>query len=60
MLEVLTLGQKADDEEFETLMVFGLMAFGADALQWDERVFMYRTGIALKLWEKGVGRARLI
>jgi hypothetical protein len=33
------------------------MWFGSEALQWPEEVFYYRTGIALKLWEKGVGKS---
>ena len=43
----------------ETLTVFGLMWFGAEALKWDEELFYYRTGIALMLWEKGVGKTRI-
>jgi hypothetical protein len=35
------------------------MWFGTEALQWPEEVFYYRTGIALKLWEKGVGKTQM-
>jgi hypothetical protein len=35
------------------------MVFGAEAAKWDEELFFYRVGIALKWWEKGVGRIRM-
>jgi hypothetical protein len=38
------------------MIVFGAMWFGAEALKWSDDTFFYRTGIALRLWEKGVGR----
>lgn len=34
--------------------------FGSDAIErWGDETFYYRTGIALNLWSKGVGRVRL-
>lgn len=38
------------------MVVFGLMWFGGEALKWEDDLFFYRTGIALKWWEKGVGK----
>ncbi len=60
MLEALTKGRANADDEFETLIVFGLMTFGAAASEWSDELFMHRTGIALNLWEKGVGRPKII
>lgn len=60
MLEALTKGRANADDEFETLIVFGLMTFGAAASEWSDELFMRRTGIALSLWEKGVGRPKII
>lgn len=36
--------------------MFGIMWFGSELLERDEELFYYRTGVALKLWEKGVGK----
>jgi hypothetical protein len=41
------------------MTVFGLMWFGSESLKWSDDIFYYRTGIALKLWEKGVGKQAL-
>lgn len=35
----------------EFVRTFGLLAFGAAAAGWDDELFFYRTGIALKLHE---------
>nr|DAS61659.1 MAG TPA: hypothetical protein [Caudoviricetes sp.] len=32
------------------------MYFGSEMLRENEELFYFRTGIALKLWEQGVGR----
>jgi len=55
-LHYIELGRKENESSFETNTVFGLMWFGNEALKENEDLFYYRTGIALKLWEKGVGR----
>jgi hypothetical protein len=33
------------------------MWFGSEALKWEDELFYYRTGIALQLWKKGVGKS---
>jgi hypothetical protein len=55
-LQFIELGQKNAGTDFETNTVFGLMWFGSQTLRENPELFYYRTGIALKLWEKGVGR----
>ena len=35
--------------DIEVIRVFGLMTFGAAATNWDEEIFFFRTGIALRL-----------
>ena len=35
--------------DIEITRVFGLLAFGAEADNWDEETFFYRTGIAIRL-----------
>lgn len=34
--------------------VFGLMVFGAQAAEWDDDLFFYRTGVAVTLRMNGV------
>ena len=33
--------------------------FGAGAAEWDEDIFYYRTGIALKMYNDGLFRTRI-
>lgn len=53
------MGREAESGTIEWLTTFGLVTFGAEAEQWPEEVFYYRTGIALKMWEEGFGRFKL-
>lgn len=43
---------EVSEESFETITVFGLLKFGAQALEWSDEMFYYRTGIALKFWKE--------
>lgn len=52
-------GRGVLSSDIDYLTTFGYMVFGASAEQWDEEIFYYRTGIAMKLWEDGVGRMRM-
>lgn len=35
--------------DIEVTTVYGLMTFGAQATEWEEELFYYRTGIAMRL-----------
>lgn len=52
-------GREADSCDMEWLTTFGLLTFGSAAECWPEEVFYYRVGVALKMWELGMGRFKL-
>lgn len=41
-------------DSLETLLTFGLMQFGAGALDWDIDILYKRIGIAIELYKNGV------
>ncbi|MCC8146451.1 MAG: hypothetical protein LIO93_08460 [Bacteroidales bacterium] len=45
--------------DLEFVTVFGLLQFGAAASGWDDDLFYFRTGIALQLWKKGIGKNKI-
>lgn len=44
------------DEDLETVRVFGLKMFGAESAKWDDELFFYRCGIAMRDWKQGNGQ----